>query len=98
MAVASRSSGRIYGWTSSLYRLIRDVPMGAHTHRKADFELPSAEGDWGYPEDMLIQPSNNGGSVNGNGAAPEHKDEGEAKSSGGEPNPPQHNPSPERPV
>lgn len=44
--------------------------MGTRTRRKADFVLPSAEGDWGYPEDMLIRPSNNGGSANGNGADP----------------------------
>jgi hypothetical protein len=50
--------------------------MGARTRRKADFELPSAEGDWGYPEDMLIQPSNNGGSVNGNGNTPSQAIEG----------------------
>ena len=23
-------------------------------NRKADFNLPSAEGRWGYPEDMLV--------------------------------------------
>jgi hypothetical protein len=51
--------------------------MGARTRRKADFELPSAEGDWGYPEDMLIRPSSNGGSVNGNGATPSQDVEGE---------------------
>lgn len=48
--------------------------MGTRTRRKADFVLPSAEGDWGYPEDMLVKPSNNGnGSVNGNGGAPAHE-------------------------
>jgi hypothetical protein len=41
--------------------------MGGRTNRKADFELPSAEGDWGYPEDMLLRPSHNGGNSNGNG-------------------------------
>lgn len=51
--------------------------MGARTRRKADFELPSAEGDWGYPEDMLIRPSNNGGSANGNGVRPPQDAEGE---------------------
>lgn len=51
--------------------------MGARTRRKADFVLPSAEGDWGYPEDMLIRPSSNGGSANGNGAAPARDVEGD---------------------
>ena len=28
--------------------------------KKADFRLPSAEGNWGYPEDLLA-PAHNGG-------------------------------------
>jgi hypothetical protein len=53
MRVASRDIGWLrQGW-GKMNRFFQVLVEG-RPNRKADFKLHSAEGNWGYPKDMLI--------------------------------------------